>query len=159
MKHFKLPKQFTENWLKALRGNTYDQAKSTLVETEVDEDSGEILHINGYCCLGVACSISGIKDKIMAGSDLIYDLESLLHRPDGYEIIPDILKTGNDNNSLVKILTSLNDGLRYSDYKEFITHYKGISFSRIPPRNELHRVFYSFEEIADWIENNVELID
>ena len=44
-KQFRLPKEFAEKWLTALRSGKYKQAVETLYDPDVD----------GFCCLGVAC--------------------------------------------------------------------------------------------------------
>lgn len=48
----KLPKAFKKKWLEALRSGKYEPAQN-------------YLHVYGvgYCCLGVACKISGVSDK------------------------------------------------------------------------------------------------
>lgn len=52
----KLPKKFKEKWVKALRSGDYEQGKFYLKNSK-----------GNYCCLGVACKISGQKDEDIMG--------------------------------------------------------------------------------------------
>lgn len=45
---YKLPKEFTKKWLKALRSGEFEQSQSSLC------------HEEKYCCLGVAAKIYGV---------------------------------------------------------------------------------------------------
>lgn len=85
-KKYKLPREFGEKWVEALRSGEYQQGSSCLKDSR-----------NNYCCLGVACVVAGIdppaKDwilpefankeipKILIGSgavsDLVYDCSSM----------------------------------------------------------------------------------
>lgn len=52
-------KQRIKRWIEALRSGEYQQAQDALrVLDEFDEDEGSYC----YCCLGVACQISGLGD-------------------------------------------------------------------------------------------------
>ena len=120
MKDFRLPKEFAEKWLKALRSGDYKQDTCALYKEKT----------NGYCCLGVACRIeypirylrkntggyAGVIEKSL--NQLKFDLKK----------IPKELKGNLITNRLVDRLTTMND-----DECE------------------------SFDQIADWIEDNVEL--
>ena len=48
---FKQQKENREKWLEALRSGKYKQALSTLKNNEA-----------AYCCLGIACEISGLGE-------------------------------------------------------------------------------------------------
>jgi hypothetical protein len=121
MKDFRLPKEFAEKWLKALRSGDYEQGTNALYKEKT----------NGYCCLGVACRIEYPLHYLL-GSDGRYAgvIEKSLHQLKfNLKKIPKELIGGNlITNRLVNRLTRLND-----DDKS------------------------SFKEIADWIEDNVEL--
>ena len=100
MKNFKLPKEFTEKWLKALRSHDYEQGDGTLYDA----------NSNTYCCLGVACRMEyplqylkasdGYASLIEKSQDqLKFDLKK----------IPKELKGNLITNRLVKRLTRMND--------------------------------------------------
>lgn len=108
---YQLPKEFAEKWLVALRSGEYQQCKNYLY----NED--------GYCCLGVACLISGIDNDLLIGHMVIPDNEN------GFDDIPYLLKgSANKKGSLVSMVAPMNDNGK------------------------------SFNEIADWIQANVEFI-
>jgi hypothetical protein len=52
---YKLPKEFTLKWLKALRSGYYNQS------------TGYLCNDVGYCCLGVACMLNGAKREDIFG--------------------------------------------------------------------------------------------
>lgn len=61
MKRYRLPKEFTEKWLKALRSGKYEQGTFKLYK---EED-------NSYCCLGVAGNICGVSNRSMNHKDIV----------------------------------------------------------------------------------------
>lgn len=115
-KYEKLPEPFKTNWINALRSGEYEQGKM-------------YLYMNGkYCCLGVACVISGISTD---------ELKKQMTIPENFTSIPDIIK-GNiirlddeKSGNLVWELTSMNDGGENGDNSK------------------------SFLEISDFIEQNL----
>ena len=119
MKDFRLPKEFAEKWLKALRSGDYEQGTSTMYH----KYSGGYC----YCCLGVACRIE-YPLHYLKGNNGHYAglIEKSLHQLKfDLKKIPKELKGSND---LVDKLMRMND----DECK-------------------------SFDQIADWIEDNVEL--
>ena len=58
----KLPKPFKNKWLKALRSGDYEQGTDYL---NYRHEGGT----NAFCCLGVACDISGVKWKKVKNSN------------------------------------------------------------------------------------------
>lgn len=57
-KEFRLPKLFTDKWVKALRSGEYTQGHFRLCQ-------------NGkYCCLGVACNIAGHQKTLNIDEDM-----------------------------------------------------------------------------------------
>jgi len=54
-KKYRLPREFAEKWVAALRSGEYKQSTKNLYNDA------------GYCCLGVACKIEGISDDAMFG--------------------------------------------------------------------------------------------
>ena len=58
-----LPKKFKKTWIKALKSGKFEQADGALYDRDA----------HGYCCLGVACKIAGVKKSDLAGGDFIND--------------------------------------------------------------------------------------
>lgn len=113
----KLPPEFKAKWVQALRSGKYKQCRETLFDGV------------GYCCLGVACKITGNRPKGLT-------IEK------GTNGIPDLI-TGQGNshysadyNPIVERLASLNDGTKHSIFN---------------PKGKQ----YSFSQIADYIEANL----
>lgn len=134
----KLPKEFKNKWIAALRSGEYIQGKEFLmssnsIDREFDEDGNEIFVDTPdiqykFCCIGVAGFICGIpklrlfKNPIFASSE-DWSKEEL-------ETIPELLRGGclreiSDYNEIVDDLTQMNDSGK------------------------------TFQEIADYIENNL----
>ena len=102
MKDFRLPKEFAEKWLKALRSHDYEQGDGALYKEKT----------NGYCCLGVACRIEYPLQYLKASDGYA----GLIEKSQGQlkfdlKKIPKELKGSND---LVKRLTRMNDDENYS---------------------------------------------
>lgn len=110
----RLPKEFTEEWIKRLRSNEYKQGEGQLFDKRSNE----------YCCLGVACTIYNNEELKSIGCEfhIPYNIES----PSEINIPREI----RGFNEFTKILIDLNDS-------------EGLNFN----------------EIADWIEENIELYD
>lgn len=138
MKKFKLPKEFALKWIEALRSGKYQQGTDTLVRIE---NNGDTM----YCCLGVACSISGIEDIPMHSHDTIDKDKDL------FEAIPEEIKGGTFDTKLVEILTTMNDRFDKGYYSHYIKD--SIIF------RHGYKTNYTFNEIADWIEDNCEFYD
>jgi hypothetical protein len=51
--------EFAKEWVKALRSGKYKQAKNVLYEADR----------NAFCCLGVACDISGLPPEKWHGNE------------------------------------------------------------------------------------------
>ena len=135
----KLPVEFKQKWVAALRSEEYRQAIGELVAATIKDEEDEeleIVEIHGYCCLGVACVISGIPEKRIVGEQLINgEVINLL--PEGFPEI--LIGDNNGTNPLVMKLTRMNDG--HSEFRA----------------GELFKITkrHSFKEIADWIEENL----
>lgn len=95
-KQQKLPVEFKEKWIAALRSGDYKQGSSYLCLIE-----------NGppeYCCLGVACHVAGIPNDKMNERQLID------RKWKTGKVVPDILRGLISNNPIVDTLTTMNDG-------------------------------------------------
>ena len=119
-KRYFLPRKFKEKFIKALKSGKYKQCKNTL--TKLSKDG-----TRQYCCLGVACIISGYNND---------QIKSFVSIPDNFNQVPFNLLDEiclNDNVLLPSVLSGrliqMNDGYV----------------------NDLR----NFNEIADWIKNNV----
>lgn len=143
MKTFELPKEFTEKWLAALRSGNFKQAIGKLYDKSID----------GYCCLGIACRVN--TEAPLYG-DSPYRMKSVLSKDFPNDLLLDTLNIteeieGHKQLTLIGILTSLNDGVKIEMLKRQTKIYPNIVF----PSN---KSYYSFSEIADFIEQNVELV-
>ena len=87
-----LPKKFKKTWIKALKSGKFEQADGALY----DESK------NGYCCLGVACKIAGVKKSKLIDGSFIQDN----HRELSDIKIPKMLLGQND---LTSELADMND--------------------------------------------------
>ena len=125
-KRYKLPREFTKEWLTALRSGEYKQTSGSLYN----------IQDQGYCCIGVAARIKYplhyLKNKNNKYAGVLQGNKKSIHSDTKYKLskIPQELQGSVDESQLVQQLVDLNDD-------------EG----------------YSFEEIAEWIENNVELYD
>ena len=140
----KMSKEFLDKWTTALRSGEYQQGSGCLYQS------------HKYCCLGVACTISGIEKSIISPNDIyetgyVSDIESefltdeLLNSfvdNDRGQLFQDVVASFNDGNILYinSDLSKSNTITRYDD-DDFVINKDGI--------------IYSFEEIADWLEENV----
>lgn len=137
MEYQKLPVEFKTKWIEALRSGKYSQTvgelySSTANTRNVEQHDGtnkEVLYEpDGFCCLGVACAISGISKEEMDGIgnpetlvERYYGVESGIH--DRFEAIPLMLR---QSTCEVDQLIHFND-----------------------------EEMWTFKKIADWIEENL----
>ncbi len=86
----KLPIEFKEKWIAALRSGEYEQ--------------GEImLHYKGtFCCIGVACVISGYSLLELDETGYAYSFK--------FPRVPDVISGSAAGNNIVKTLANMNDG-------------------------------------------------
>mgnify|MGYP003296553431 CR=1 FL=1 len=137
MKKYRLPKEFGDNFLTALRSGEYKQGAGALITREPtrnsdieDDDSGFAKY---YCCLGVACVMNGVEEVAMLERGTIPSRKEVEREYKGiqyFKSIPDEIRSGGVEGQgpfLYSALINLNDN-------------EGKSFT----------------EIADWIEDNVE---
>ncbi len=147
-KVFRLPKEFTLKWLKALRSGEYKQTDDVLFRPQ---NKREGISKDCYCCLGVGAIICGIsKDEIS-----YLELPSYKMSEKNYpgELIEDSNKYNSD---LQKILTLLNDCY----YSGILKHRDYLNIpSEIIEKLVFHKQegTYNFNDIAQFIEDNVEL--
>ena len=126
IKHkYSLPREFKEAWIKALKSGNYVQGSGSLRKEMDNTDNPSSTPT--YCCLGVACSVAGVPEEYITGEWIDY--------VDGYEydVVPEVLHGVSDENQLVEALSCMND-----------THTADTSEHK-----------FSFEDIADWIDDNI----
>lgn len=125
---YKLLKEFAEKWFKALLSGEYKQGKNYLISRD---PNGELR----YCCLGVAlhCTDEPVDDSF-------YD--KYLNPSPGYI-----------NQFNKKIPNGIPDEL-YGIQRGSLPH----KLSQLNDMGDLnHRNSYTFEEIVEWVKENVEL--
>lgn len=156
-KKFKLPKDFAIKWVEALRSGKYKQATGILMRRLIPESTDEISNF-GFCCLGVGAHLCGhTKESVKNHNYLWEDLKT-----DEHNIPLELISPKNGKNNLVAILTNLNDGLYVSDYLQLeLKNYNYRSpnmfqelFKEVP-----EKVYFTFNQIADFIEDNCEFYD
>lgn len=157
MKKYRLPKEFAEKWLTALRSGDYEQGSECLLsygdrETEFGPDFPEVDKENkSYCCLGVACALTGVSEVHFSGISYVsddndYEKEKILEAGYPKELAGEV--------GFPITLAMLNDGcLMTKQNLEF--HFSNVEFRNKPTLGQHYKL--SFPEIADFIEDNVEL--
>lgn len=149
MNKFMLPREFLENWIDSLKSGKYKQGQGVLLDC--DDQWEKTPPVKTMCCLGVACSMLGMTDENLERKELPRDYtEETL---DSYNV-PRELRKYNDLGTLVGILTELNDGYTSKKRDQLIHTFPDIRFEPIFEGETQRR--YSFVEIADWLELNVE---
>lgn len=146
MKTFKLPKEFAEKWLEALRSGEYKQTSDTLV---LEEDTKDY----AYCCLGVAGRICDLTIEQMNGIGAFDDITT-----DLLDKIPEELHNCTPTEDLASVLMYLNDGFSLYNHKHILINFPNLILRRIPSDDE-ENIHYSFKEIADFIEDNCEFYE
>ncbi len=113
-KEFRLPKEFAEKWVKALRSGVYTQGSNQLFN---ERD-------NSYCCLGLACEIAGHTKNIKRYGALGYidHYNSKTKRSAMFPNIPNELYGGERNReNLPLILAKMNDDAKsFSEIADWI---------------------------------------
>jgi len=114
----KLPKEFKEKWLEALRSGDYKQIGS------------ELCAGGKYCCIGVAGKVLGMRDSTLEANGT-FDTDN-----DGKDW------NGNFKYMKSKVPSSILGSIRSSETVATLTHMNDSEGK-------------SFDEIADWIEDNL----
>jgi len=107
-KVYKLPREFGENWIKALRSGEYGQTRTQMRSTETP--------VACYCCLGVAAKILGLENEEMDEAVCLTDNPIFLTRYPN--LVADLLIKSVSEEEGVKQLESklmnLNDNRKLS---------------------------------------------
>lgn len=158
-KLYRLPKEFAEKWFELLLSGNYDQGKGYLINEEQE-----------FCCLGVALHLCSESEELLGGSlkgevGYLGDIEITIDEENLLEEIPEELLSYDSEEDLAFVLAELNDN----------GSIRGIS--KQPPEKEMVDILerylikqeyvelfkqlkgepYSFEEIVEWVKENVEL--
>lgn len=128
----KMNPEFKAKWLAALRGGEYQQAQGALRRVE----EGKV----GYCCLGVACEISGKGRWRTDGHDRsVY----------GYQLNEEFLPEELDGRySTARLPITLRHSLGISwEAEDHVIQMNDGNYGETAPK--------TFTEIAQWIEENL----
>lgn len=160
-KTWEMPEKFLKAWLKALRSGDYQQGESSLFhildDLEDPKDKGE-----RFCCLGVAgdvCNVPrNLMDRFGEFSEASSECKEIVPH---LEKMPDILIEVSQNLNkplLSNFLMQMNDGLRKTNIDIFLGQYPEAQISsKIQDKVHDKGTHYcSFEEIAEFLEQNVE---
>lgn len=161
----RLPKAFTLKWIEALRSGKYTQGNEYLCE---EYRIGENTMGCRYCCLGVAVELIEkipypIMNVNMIGEDEFdeTEIEGWIHSGYPKELI-DFRNELGISHTIPILFAGLNDGTNITYLK---SKYVGRLFPDAIPEYLLSRadstggIKLSFEEIADFIEQEFELYD
>lgn len=165
-KSFEMPKEFAEKWITALRSGEYKQGVGLLKCIEYTEDfpNREIPGSETYCCLGIAGKICGADDAHLVHVELPKNEEDYFA---SIGLAAALLEDSDSAiSNLVYILTSLNDSFTEVNLNLWLKNHPGLKFRDISAlRRKLERkdnistaTKFSFEEIANFIEDNVKFI-
>ena len=153
-KYFKLPKEFAEKWIAELRSGNYTQHEGSLVKSNKDDlgwgDEDLEVDFKCACCLGVAAVMLAGEDKKLVEADIPRELGSYLRN---LKYPEELIQENSDFDSLDNILSSLNDGYQHNN---FILQKRKKKYPNIKFKEEEGTNQYSFNEIADFIEEYVE---
>src|SRR6186997_2457667 len=88
----KLPKEFKKKWVDALMSGDYKQGQMFLYDPSNDS----------FCCLGVACVVSGMSKESIAGL-------GITNRQEEFPKIPEQLLSQEGYKSTPHVFANLND--------------------------------------------------
>lgn len=140
-KPYKLEKTFLNNWIKALKSGKYNQDDGYLLTIHNDKKH--------YCCMGVACDVLNIDEKILKGETLPWNFHKNINN---YNLLPDYFKNDTDDNHFIEFLAALNDKDIFQVH--FYAELDNIYIDKKFKKNNS----FTFKEIAKIIEDNVEPI-
>jgi hypothetical protein len=107
----KLPQEFKEKWIAALRSGEYKQAKGTLYDP----------HTDSFCCIGVAGHLCGVDKERLIDFKMIgiIDHPDVMPAPKQY---PDAISiTKQFEEDVARKLSSKNDkGYSFSEIADWI---------------------------------------
>lgn len=127
----KMQKGLLDKWISALRSGEYLQGTDYLLTLHSDGEADS--QPDRYCCLGVFGCILNLPKEDLEDKNYLRDIED-----------------GLINEEFETLLAAINDGVH-----SLLSSLRETGFLEITDE-EFRR--YSFEEIADFLEQNVELI-
>jgi len=145
MKPFELPKKDLKTWIHDLRSGKFEQGSGKLYNSEEGT----------FCCLGVHGYRKGVALKDLDKKELLCDLVM-----ENTKDIHNSLVRKSSNKDLGMLLSILNDGINVSGLLSMKESEPRIDFG-IQSLEELKTLYtfkFSFDEIADFLERNVEPI-
>ena len=145
-----------KDWIENLRSGKFKQCTGSLFQYEFDELKQIIENSEGYCCLGVLCSIRGSDNYRLEGYDFI---ESSLVITSKIELPEELI----GEKHLPTLLASMNDGFTFKKYKETTENTSYVFSDKInnyfSHEGQLMSYRCTFEEIADFLETNFEIVE
>lgn len=150
MKNYKLPKEFAEKWIAALRSGEYEQGGANLLSYEKLDDTTVDFNKKSYCCLGVACALTGVQESIYSRKSFVDEDSNIDVR---YMLEIGYPKELVGEKNLPYILSMLNDGVEGNELN-FKMYFGELNLRKPYTMNEIYKL--NFSEIADFIEDNVE---
>lgn len=165
-KDFKLPKEFGIKWLEALRSGEYTQIPGKLVDVvengAFDMDTEDFLVGDPFkgCCLGIGALICGAEHTQLGTAGLPEDVVEYL---EGINYPSELSEETHYSQDLTlpTILAAYNDGDCEFEESTLSALYPNTKFEYHFNEHELRNEFnkLSFEEIANWVEQNVEFYE
>jgi hypothetical protein len=151
-KAFKLPKEFFNKWLEALSSDQYIQGHDALCKDITGpKDKNKVL---SYCCLGVACHVSGIPNDKIRGYGFISELKG---EDVDIDDVPEPLIDMGSQQTLANVVAFLNDGYYFTDYQKIIRNFPNIrGLPKPKPGDDKDKYTHTFAEIVEFLEQNVE---
>ena len=150
MKNYKLPKEFAEKLIAALRSGKYEQGGANLLSYEKLDDTTVDFNKKLYCCLGVACALTGVKESIYNRKSFVDKNSNINVR---YMLEKGYPKELVGEKNLPHILSMLNDGDAGDEFN-FKMYFGELNLRKPYTIGEVYKL--NFNEIADFIEDNIE---
>lgn len=175
IKTFELPNSFAYKWVTALRSGEYEQLEGQLIECSMDyneENHTPIISSSNTkkaCCLGVAAVMCGATAEDLKTYGMPYEVNPSrldeIKYPQELRVKMD--REHHPKTPLPTLLATLNDGITLEYADNIKKEYPNVLFSKLPedyyhpddPDGDEIKEYYSFEDIAKFIENNVEFYD
>jgi hypothetical protein len=151
----KMKESLATEWIEALRSGNYTKGAGFLVHKEFDNKGKE--ESCSYCCLGVLGKLHGLDSDQMDQMEILNTYRQNYNKHEhNYQGIPEQFwadDTGPD--TAIGILVSMNDNLTYSSDANNNRMLDKYIFRK---KLKVGINEFTFEEIADFMEDNFEFI-